>query len=100
MIGSPGYPVDEGRVAGVARRSFARGNDPAGVARQYAAIVVSPDRSPGLRALTIPPSSSTARTIRSFRWTVAGRQRSRCREPAWWWFREWDTTCPSSYGRG
>ncbi len=54
VIGSPGYPVDEGRVADVARRSFARGNDPAGVARQYAAIVVSPDRSPGLRALTIP----------------------------------------------
>ena len=54
VIGSPGYPLDEGRVADVARRSFARGNDPAGVARQYAAIVVSPDRSPGLRALTIP----------------------------------------------
>ena len=53
VIGSPGYPLDEGRVADVARRSFARGNDPAGVARQYAAIVVSPDRSPGLRALTI-----------------------------------------------
>ncbi len=54
VIGSPGYRLDEGRVADVARRSFARGNDPAGVARQYAAIVVSPDRSPGLRALTIP----------------------------------------------
>lgn len=54
VIGSPGYRLNEGRVADVARRSFARGNDPAGVARQYAAIVVSPDRSPGLRALTIP----------------------------------------------
>ncbi len=54
VIGSPGYRADEGRVADVARRSFARGYDPAGVARQYAAIVVSPDRSPGLRALTIP----------------------------------------------
>jgi pimeloyl-ACP methyl ester carboxylesterase len=54
VIGSPGYPLDECRVADVARRSFARGNDPAGVARQYAAIVVSPDRSPGLRKLTVP----------------------------------------------
>ena len=54
MIGSPGYPFDERRVADVARRSFARGNNPAGVARQYAAIVVSPDRSPGLRTLTVP----------------------------------------------
>ena len=54
VIGSPGYQLDEGRVADVARRSFARGNNPAGVARQYAAIVVSPDRAPGLRALTVP----------------------------------------------
>lgn len=54
VIGSPGYPLDEAQVADVARRSFARGNNPAGVARQYAAIVVSPERSPGLRALTIP----------------------------------------------
>jgi pimeloyl-ACP methyl ester carboxylesterase len=54
VIGSPGYPLDERRVADVARRSFARGNNPAGVARQYAAILVSPDRTPGLRTLTVP----------------------------------------------
>ena len=54
VIGSPGYPLDERRVADVARRSFARGSNPAGVARQYAAIVVSPDRSPGLRKLKVP----------------------------------------------
>lgn len=54
VIGSPGYPLDEPRVADVARRSFARGNDPAGVARQFAAIAVSPDRTPGLRGLTVP----------------------------------------------
>ena len=54
VIGSPGYPLDESRVADVARRSFARGNNPAGVARQYAAILASPDRSPGLRRLTVP----------------------------------------------
>ncbi|MEZ7236525.1 alpha/beta fold hydrolase [Rhodococcus sp. GXMU-t2271] len=54
VIGSPGYPLDEPRVADVAQRAFARGNNPAGVARQYAAIVVSPDRTPGLRELTVP----------------------------------------------
>ena len=54
VIGSPGYPLDERRVADVARHSFARGNNPAGVARQYAAIAVSPDPSAGLRRLTVP----------------------------------------------
>ena len=54
VIGSPGYPLDEPRVAEVARRAFARGHNPAGVARQYAAIVFAPDRTPGLRGLTIP----------------------------------------------
>ena len=54
VIGSPGYPLDELRLSDVARRSFARGHDAAGVARQFAAIVVSPDRTPGLRALRIP----------------------------------------------
>ena len=47
-------PARRAPVADVARRSFARGNNPAGVARQYAAIVVSPDRSPGLRKLKVP----------------------------------------------
>jgi len=54
VIGSPGYPLDELRLSDVARRSFARGHDAAGVARQFAAIVVSPDRTPGLRAMRIP----------------------------------------------
>jgi pimeloyl-ACP methyl ester carboxylesterase len=54
VIGSPGYPLDEVRLAEVARRSFARGHDPAGVARQFSAIVVSPDRTPGLRELDVP----------------------------------------------
>lgn len=54
VIGSPGYPLDEAYVADTARRAFVRGNDPAGVARQYAAIVTSPDRVPALHALTIP----------------------------------------------
>ncbi|MGI9207396.1 MAG: alpha/beta fold hydrolase [Rhodococcus sp. (in: high G+C Gram-positive bacteria)] len=54
VIGSPGYPLDESRVADLGRRSFLRSHDAAGVARQFAAILVSPDRTPGLRNLTIP----------------------------------------------
>ncbi len=54
VIGSPGYPLDEARLAETARRAFARGHDPAGVARQFAAIVVSPDRTKGLRELGVP----------------------------------------------
>jgi len=54
VIGSPGYPLDERSLAQVARRSFARGNDPAGVARQYCAIAVSPDRTSGLRDVSVP----------------------------------------------
>lgn len=53
VIGSPGYPLDEPRLAEVARLAFARGHDAAGVARQFAAIVVSPDRRPGLGELRV-----------------------------------------------
>jgi len=54
VIGSPGFPLDEPRLADVARRSFARGHDAAGVVRQLSAIAVSPDRTPGLRELRVP----------------------------------------------
>ncbi|MBS2937966.1 alpha/beta fold hydrolase [Nocardioides sp. J2M5] len=54
VIGSPAYPLDETRLADVARRAYARGYDAAGVARQYAAILASPDRRPGLRELDVP----------------------------------------------
>jgi pimeloyl-ACP methyl ester carboxylesterase len=54
VIGSPGYPLDEPRVDATARLAFERGHDPAGVARQIAAIAVSPDRTPGLRELDVP----------------------------------------------
>ena len=54
VIGSPGYPLDEPRLADVAGAAFARGHDPAGVARQFSAIAVSPDRTPGLRDLSVP----------------------------------------------
>jgi pimeloyl-ACP methyl ester carboxylesterase len=54
IIGSPGYPMDEERVADVARRSFDRRSDPAGVMRQLAAIGASGDRTAALQQLTVP----------------------------------------------
>ena len=54
VIGSPGYPMDVARRSEIARRSFERESDPTGSARQYAAILASPDRTPGLRGLTVP----------------------------------------------
>lgn len=53
-IGSPGFPLDERQVMDVARRSWDRGHDPGGVARQIAAIANSPDRTPGLRGVRVP----------------------------------------------
>jgi len=53
-IGSPGFPFDEGEVRTIAERSWDRGHDPAGSARQLAAILVSGDRGPELRRITAP----------------------------------------------
>ncbi|HEU4973767.1 MAG TPA: alpha/beta hydrolase [Baekduia sp.] len=53
-IGSHGFPFDEAAVRDVAARAFDRGHDPAGVARQLAAIVKSGDRTAALRAITAP----------------------------------------------
>ena len=54
VIGSPGYPLDEAWVRGMAEEAFRRSNDPKGVVRQFAAILASPDRRPGLRDITVP----------------------------------------------
>jgi pimeloyl-ACP methyl ester carboxylesterase len=54
IIGSPGYPMDEEEVADVARRSFDRRSDPAGVMRQLAAIGASGDRTAALQQLSVP----------------------------------------------
>ncbi len=48
------HPFDEGARAALARRCFERSYDPAGVARQMAAITASGDRTDGLRALDVP----------------------------------------------
>ena len=53
-IGSPGFELDEAELARRAAAKFDRGHHPAGVARQFAAIVASPDRTAGLRALEVP----------------------------------------------
>ena len=54
IIGSPGYPFDEAamreRLLGDARRAY----DPAGVARQYAAVIANGDRREKLRRITAP----------------------------------------------
>jgi pimeloyl-ACP methyl ester carboxylesterase len=54
VIGSPGYPFDEERVRDLAGRSFDRGHNPAGIARQLHAITASGDRTPALRQLELP----------------------------------------------
>ncbi len=54
VIGSPGYPLDEEGLAVRGAEAFRRANDPAGVARQLAAIHVSGDRTDRLRELTVP----------------------------------------------
>src|SRR4051812_6261471 len=53
-IGSPGYPPDLERSRELAGRSFDRAFHPAGSARQLAAIVTAPDRTPMLRDLKVP----------------------------------------------
>ena len=54
LIGSPGFPFDEGELRSIAERSWDRGHDPAGSARQLAAILVSGDRTGELRRITAP----------------------------------------------
>jgi pimeloyl-ACP methyl ester carboxylesterase len=54
VIGSPGYPLDEERMRAIFGRAFDRGYHPAGVARQFAAIIASGDRTAALRAVKVP----------------------------------------------
>lgn len=52
MIGS--QPPDETRTRDLAERAFDRGYHPDGTARQFAAILASPDRTPELGAIDVP----------------------------------------------
>ena len=54
VIGSPGYPLDEEWLSGVAGEAYERAYDPVGVARQLLAIHASGDRTEGLRSLDVP----------------------------------------------
>jgi pimeloyl-ACP methyl ester carboxylesterase len=53
-IGSPGYPFDLARVERLAGEAYDRRYDPAGVSRQFAAILGSPDRTAALATVEVP----------------------------------------------
>jgi pimeloyl-ACP methyl ester carboxylesterase len=53
-IGSRGLPFDRDRVRDMIARSYDRGRDPAGPARQLGAIIASGDRTPELRTIRAP----------------------------------------------
>jgi pimeloyl-ACP methyl ester carboxylesterase len=54
LIGSRGYPYDEDRVRELAAATYERDHEPAGTARQLAAILASGDRTERLRSLRLP----------------------------------------------
>jgi pimeloyl-ACP methyl ester carboxylesterase len=54
LIGSPGFPFDEDATRQLAGLSYDRGNNPAGAARQLAAIIAGGDRAGELRGITVP----------------------------------------------
>jgi pimeloyl-ACP methyl ester carboxylesterase len=54
LIGSPGFERDEADLRQLAQASFDRGRNPAGSARQLAAIMALGDRTPALRRITAP----------------------------------------------
>ena len=53
-LGSPGYDFDEKRTREKAARAFDRAFHPAGVARQLAAVISSPDRTAALGSVIAP----------------------------------------------
>jgi pimeloyl-ACP methyl ester carboxylesterase len=54
VIGSPGFEFDETALRDRAGLSFDRAYDPAGVARQLAAILTTPDRTRDLKSVAVP----------------------------------------------
>src|SRR3954454_1313357 len=54
VVGSPGFERDEAELREMLELSFERGSDPAGMARQLGAIVVSGDRTAAVRRITAP----------------------------------------------
>jgi pimeloyl-ACP methyl ester carboxylesterase len=54
VIGSPGFEFDEAALRERAGLAFDRAHNPAGVARQLAAIVTTHDRTPDLAKISMP----------------------------------------------
>ncbi|HEV3357339.1 MAG TPA: alpha/beta hydrolase [Pseudonocardiaceae bacterium] len=54
VIGSPGYPTSNEELIAGATAAHDRAFHPAGVLRQMAAVVASPDRTEGLHKVTVP----------------------------------------------
>jgi pimeloyl-ACP methyl ester carboxylesterase len=54
VLSGPGYQFDEARARRHAERAFDRGVNPAGVARQLAAILASGSRKEALRSVSVP----------------------------------------------
>jgi pimeloyl-ACP methyl ester carboxylesterase len=54
ITGSPAYPAPEDELRRRAAAAYDRSYRPAGFARQYAALVASPDRTPALAQVTAP----------------------------------------------
>ena len=54
VLRGPGFPLDEARDLDRAGQSFARGLNPAGVARQLMAILASGSRQQALRSVSVP----------------------------------------------
>jgi len=54
VIGSPGFEFDEPALRDRAGLSFDRAHDPAGVARQLAAILTTHDRTRDLMSISVP----------------------------------------------
>jgi pimeloyl-ACP methyl ester carboxylesterase len=54
IIGSPGFPVDEGDLKARIAASLERSYYPSGTIKQLAAIMASGDRSEEVRAITVP----------------------------------------------
>jgi pimeloyl-ACP methyl ester carboxylesterase len=54
LIGSPGFPFDEGAVRERAAADYDRGFHPSGTVRQLAAIIFQPDRTSSLAGVGVP----------------------------------------------
>lgn len=98
VIGSPGFPFDEARIRQRSGDAWDRDHDPAGVARQAAAIVTQRDRTADLARVRVPAvaihgasdplidvsgGEATARAIPGGRLVVVPGMGHELPQPAW-----------------